>query len=360
MDLEKLRASDGTGPAALANIESDRSIAATTIDVDNVENWPDEFIVVTGTLDANGYLTPASMCQMVAHLDGGNIEIDSFVPGYSDTGNTEGQVAIIKQTVHGQNSIVDLLEIAHNADGEILPDAPLAGDTTLGSGWLSAEEEWLYASFDAATDTGTLTVPTDATTKYSPGMRIRFTQATGGVKYGIITKVTATVLTVHFGTDYTLNNEDITVPCFATVKAPLGFPLNPIKWTLTTTSANDRATTSTSFASLVDTLVVPIGSWLLLLKASLQHVHAGGAVNRVIKLTLSSDASTETNPETTLSNRLTNTLNLTHSTSSQTPINVAAATTFTMMGKTDGSNSTCAVLGAAVQPTVIKALNAYL
>lgn len=131
MDLEKLRASDGTGPAALANITSDRSIAATTIEVDNVDNWPDEFIVVTGTLDANGYLTPASMTQMVAHLNAGNIEIDSFVPGYSDAGNTEGQVAIIKQTAHGQDSIVDLLQIAHDDDGKLKADAPVTGGLTM-------------------------------------------------------------------------------------------------------------------------------------------------------------------------------------------------------------------------------------
>lgn len=121
MDLEKLRASDGTGPAALANITADRSVAATLIEVDNVENWPDEFIVVTGTLDANGYLTPATMTQMIAHLDTGDIIIDSFVPGYTDIGNTEGQVAIIKQTAHGQDSIVDLLQVAHNDDGMVKP-----------------------------------------------------------------------------------------------------------------------------------------------------------------------------------------------------------------------------------------------
>lgn len=119
MDYENLRASDGTGEAALANITADRDIASTIIEVDNVDNWPDNFIVTTGTLDANGYIDSDTMCQMIAHLNGGNIEIDSFVAGYSDTGNTEGQVAIIKQTTVGQDTAVDLAQVAHNEDGSI-------------------------------------------------------------------------------------------------------------------------------------------------------------------------------------------------------------------------------------------------
>lgn len=119
MDLEKLKATDGTGPAVLANITANRAIAATTIVVDSVDNWPNEFIVCTGTLDANGYITAASLCEMIGHLDGGNIEIDSFVPGYTDAGNTEGQVAVIKPTGHGQTSLADLLQVAHDDDGSL-------------------------------------------------------------------------------------------------------------------------------------------------------------------------------------------------------------------------------------------------
>lgn len=119
MDLEKLKATDGTGPAVLANITADRLIAATTIEVDSVDNWPNEFIVATGTLDANGFITAASLTEMIGHLDGGNIEIDSFVPGFSDAGNTEGQVAVVKPTGHWATSFAELMQISHNDDGTL-------------------------------------------------------------------------------------------------------------------------------------------------------------------------------------------------------------------------------------------------
>lgn len=110
MDLEKLKATDGTGPAVLASITADRAIAATTIEVDSVDNWPDEFIVCTGTLNASGFITEASLTEMVGHLDGGNIEIDSFVPGYNDVGNTENQVAVIKPTGYWADQVQAALD----------------------------------------------------------------------------------------------------------------------------------------------------------------------------------------------------------------------------------------------------------
>ena len=77
-------------------------------------------------------------------------------------------------------------------------------------GFTATGESWTFSSWDSTTKIGVITVPTDATTKYSAGMRVKFTQTTGGTKFGIIHDVTATTLSVFFGTDYTLNNEAIT------------------------------------------------------------------------------------------------------------------------------------------------------
>ena len=54
------------------------------------------------------------------------------------------------------------------------------------SGWLSAGETWTYASVD--NPTGVITINGNKTTKYSLGMRIKFTNG-GNTIYGIITKI---------------------------------------------------------------------------------------------------------------------------------------------------------------------------
>lgn len=123
MEYNQLSASDGTGEAVLANIESDRSIGAVTLDVDSVENFPNDFIFATGTKNANNFITPASMTVGYGHVDSGNVVIDGFAPGYSDVGNTAGQILVIKPTTYWADEIVRLAKVAHNNDGTIKNDA---------------------------------------------------------------------------------------------------------------------------------------------------------------------------------------------------------------------------------------------
>lgn len=118
-DYAKLSASDGTGEAVLANIEADRAISATTLNVDNVDNWPQEFIFATGTLLPNNYIDPATMTVMYGHIDTGNIIIDGFADGYTDVGNFEDQIAVIKPTTEWVNQVVTLAKVSHNGDGTL-------------------------------------------------------------------------------------------------------------------------------------------------------------------------------------------------------------------------------------------------
>lgn len=118
-DYKNLKASDGTGNAVLATITNNRAVSGTILEVTSVENWPNEFIVMTGTLDANGYIEAASATEMKAHLTGTDIEIDSFEPGYTDVGNTSGQVAIIKMTTSWADDITELAQVSHNDDGTL-------------------------------------------------------------------------------------------------------------------------------------------------------------------------------------------------------------------------------------------------
>lgn len=83
-------------------------------------------------------------------------------------------------------------------------------------GFTAAGESWAYAS------ASTITVPTDATTKYAKGMTIKITQSTGGTKYGTIIGVSSTLLTIAWRNGATLANEAITSPSYAVGHSPVG------------------------------------------------------------------------------------------------------------------------------------------
>jgi hypothetical protein len=145
--------------------------------------------------------------------------------------------------------------------------------STSWDGWQAAGETWTYASADAPTFT--FTVPTDLTTKYYPGMRIKLTQTT--VKYFIITAVAYgapnTTITVYGGTDYTLANAAITLPYFSMLEVPMGFPRSPAKWTvavLTDTTQRTQASPVSNTWYNLGTLSgsIPIGIWNVTVKVN--------------------------------------------------------------------------------------------
>ena len=101
-------------------------------------------------------------------------------------------------------------------------------------GWTATGEAWTFSSFNTTTRVGVITVPSNATTKYSAGMWVRIAQTTGGTKYGVITAVTTTTLSVNFFTTQTLNNEAINTPVYSPLYQPYGAPSLPV----TSTDAN--------------------------------------------------------------------------------------------------------------------------
>ena len=122
MDLQHLRASDGTGEAVLAHIQSVRNPGSTVLDLDNVDNWNSKAVVVTGTPAANGFISPVGMKVMYGHLNAGDFIIDGYAPGYADNGNTTAEVAIVKMTTNWADTLVDLLKQTLADNGKIKVD----------------------------------------------------------------------------------------------------------------------------------------------------------------------------------------------------------------------------------------------
>ncbi len=131
MELEHLRASDGTGEAVLAHVDANRIIGSTVLSLDNVDNWNSKCIVVTGTPNANGYIDSAGMTIMYGHLNAGDFIIDGYAPGYTDQGNNTTQIAIVKMTTNWADAAVNFIQQAAPA-GAVTQFAGAAAPT----GWL--------------------------------------------------------------------------------------------------------------------------------------------------------------------------------------------------------------------------------
>lgn len=167
-------------------------------------------------------------------------------------------------------------------------------------GWIEAGETWTYASADAPTFT--FTISGDKTGKYSVGMRVKLTQTT--IKYFIITAVSYgapnTTVTIYGGTDYTLANAAITLPFYSMSKAPLGFPLDPLKWTVITssTSRQTQATPTQNTWYNVGSLsiTIPIGAWSVVYQAPVD-LYKAAAGNLAVWVTLSTTNNGDTDAD---------------------------------------------------------------
>lgn len=131
-------------------------------------------------------------------------------------------------------------------------------------GWTATGESWTFSSWDAARRIGVITVPTDATVKYSLGNRIRIAQSTGGTKYGIIHYITATALHVFFPVGTTLNNEAINTPVYSPLYSPVGFNPSAALWSLESVlniDTNVAATQNVVYNLGSHSLAVGAGVW---------------------------------------------------------------------------------------------------
>ena len=162
-------------------------------------------------------------------------------------------------------------------------------------GWQASGESWVYASWDATRRQATFTVPSDATVKYMPRMRVRISQATGGTKYGIITYVTATVLHVHFPSGVTVNNEAVLTSFYSPLAAPVGFPNDPTLWELkatVTTQISQAAANGTWYN--INGVNVPLGAGVWRVRAKMMQLFTSNTAQNFLQSSgaISTSAST--------------------------------------------------------------------
>ena len=171
--IQSLKASDGTGNASVATVQSTRIAPATTIVVNTVAGIPTNFHGTMGTphtftdpvtSETITVISEATAVDFKGHVDGSNLEIDTIAPGYTDAGSAVGDIVIIRPTTQWADEVVSVLETVMEDDGDIKADAPinspqatLANVTPVGSvldfagtaaptGWLLAYGQTLNAA----------------------------------------------------------------------------------------------------------------------------------------------------------------------------------------------------------------------
>ena len=163
------------------------------------------------------------------------------------------------------------------------------GGSIPASGWMDAKEEWTFEW--AVAPAYAFSTGKDRTAKYWPGMRVKVTQTT--VRYFIIVEVCyvpagdKTVVTVYGGTDYALLDAAITQNCYSPAKAPAGFPLHPLVWTV----ALENTTQELVYDPVIYTwnnlsafdFALPVGVWCVKYQLSLyMHRSTAGFIDGTI------------------------------------------------------------------------------
>lgn len=132
MDTNYIYASDGNGPAVRATITQDRLPTDMDIITDTVLNWPHNGIATSGTPDVDGVIIPGTECVFSYVLSGSIIHIENFQPGYSDLGNTENQIVILKPVTAWSDLIADSIDLKADLDSPALTGTPTAPTQTAG------------------------------------------------------------------------------------------------------------------------------------------------------------------------------------------------------------------------------------
>ena len=255
---------DMNGKELILDADADTTITADTDDqIDIAISGADDFQFTANTFTAlSGSTIKTDTISEGSGLDGVTIE---GVKCEDNTVYTTGNI-----TTSGGAVVTQTISEFNPGTGVTIDSLNIKDGAPVWDGWINATGTWTYSAYDSTHRTATITVPTDATTTYSLGMRVRFTQPTDGVKHGIITKIAATVMTVFMESGDDFDNEAITAPYYSTNKAPFGFSLDPANWKIevtdiTLTSTNPAAGTYYNLGG--NSINIPIGVWTVYLRA---------------------------------------------------------------------------------------------
>lgn len=186
-------------------------------------------------------------------------------------------------------------------------------------------------------------------------------------EYAIITKVTASQLTVFTGTDHNIPDLTLSTPYYSTQRAPLGFPAGKEKWRLQTITKLTYAQTSpvqntwyhTNMGSIQ--LYLPIGAWKLRYETPYGAYRSGTSIAHSV--TLSTANNSESHPEFT-GNTVVEGANATISTYNtlqrSNSVSQEASGLWYANYRTESPSASALQLNGAISPTIVTAECEYV
>jgi len=228
-------------------------------------------------------------------------------------------------------------------------------DVLTRGGWYATTEAWSYVSADG--NTGVISIPSGGTTRYTPGMRIQLTQST--VKYFIITAVASTTLTVWGGTDYTLTSGAISAISYSPHKAPVGFPLDPDKWSVIVKDTADRSSASPSGWQNLGgiSITIPIGVWRVGYWVTQYPARASGACSQFSTLSKANNTEDDKDFTAVVFSLAGSNIGVSHK---EKILNLAAKTVHYLNATSTDGVSAIVFYGGSGGVTIVKAICAYL
>jgi len=239
-----------------------------------------------------------------------------------------------------------------------------ANDIAIKFGWYQTglNPTLTYSSWDSTTKTGVVNTNLDLTGYLSVGMKVKFTQ-NATTKYGIITAISSSTITLFMGTDYTLTNDPISDAYYSIVRAPYGFPMEPDKWTIIITDVTNRSQNTPVYNTWYNigglNILVPVGSWKLSYRVQTEHERATAGYPSVY-CALSTSANSISNflyqSQGFFFSANICSLILQH----EFVVNLTTPTTFYLIAKTDQNNCTKLSFRGDLTRTIMKAVCNYL
>lgn len=234
------RASNGTAPVP-TQLAAQKNVAAASLSISASTGWPTATAVhfKLFRVDTAGNLVSGTLTIWKGTLSGTTISNLTYKGGDADQIYPAGSTVVVAPTSAWVDDFVAGLLIEHNQDGThgavtstnpVFTTPTITSPTTKGlvDAWIGANESWTFAT------STTITVPSDATTKYDKGDLIKITQS-ATVKYFVVTGVTSTVLTVIGINGETVANSAISANAYSKARNPHGagggiLPYNPYKF----------------------------------------------------------------------------------------------------------------------------------
>ncbi len=225
-------------------------------------------------------------------------------------------------------------------------------------GWTLTTATLTYSAIDG--HLYTVTSDIDLTAFVHVGDKMKFTN-NSTTFYGFVHSISSTVIKLYGGTDYAVANSAITAVYYSHAKSPFGFPTDPTKWTETLTDTSDRSQATPSSGTYYNlgslSIDIPIGIWRVSFSVSFQ-VNTTSAPVAFTALSTANNSASDT--ELLCIASASAAAALLNSFRQEKILTLAAKTTYYLIGAYSGTATSIGFIGSTWQPTLIKAVCAYL